>query len=213
MQRQLLAVRGNRSSGVITGWLCASLVLLTSASTASATSPAQALVLQSEDLPGTFAIAGGDHLPTGGYLAVFLRPSVLASTSPEGALLGVMASVELETGSEDAHTAFLENAEPTSIRRAIGQEARGEPIGAVQTLGDNPVESAQESVAFRLEYRLAGVHVVEYRFRLRMGRAVANVIISGRTGSDGQEPAALENQARSIASRQAQRLAVVTENE
>lgn len=168
---------------------------------------ASSRVLQASDLPGTFAMAGGDALPSGGYAAVFMRPQILMAPSlPDGALLGVISGVEPEADEEAAHREFLAKADAASIRDTLGPST---PVASetVEALSSE-VAGADESVTFRLRYELQGVQLVEYRFRLRVGSWVSSLIVTGRAGSRGQEPAALRRQAQELVDRQAERLAL-----
>lgn len=165
--------------------------------------PAQ-LIVQQDELPGEFALVQGGQQPGGSYVMVFMRPEVLASPNlPDGALLGVMASLELLEDEVSASRSFAESGSAGALRESAARS--GIEPRSVDKLAPG-IEGADEALAFRMGYRLQGVDVIEYRYRLRLANAVAGLIVSGRAGAQGQEPAELASQARTVARRQLSRL-------
>ncbi len=168
-------------------------------------SAAADLVIDRSDLPVSFA-AGGVQPTANGQVALFLRPEVLAEAKlPAGDLLGVMAAVEVTGSSEEAGRRFAESDDAASISQSIGGGLSASSLSGVRRLTPT-LEGVDGALLFRVEYELAGVAVVEYRYRLWVGKAVANLLINGRPGTDGGEPAQLMEQARQVAERQAERL-------
>lgn len=163
------------------------------------------LIVQDVDLPVAFALANGQPDGADGYAALFFRPEVLAAPElPAGDLLGVMAHLELAADADAAAARFEERRDAGAIRAAMGETA--EELLDTREL-EPEVAEADAAVLFRVEYELEGVYLIEYRFSLRVANAVAGLVISGRAGAGGAEPAALARQARRIATRQAARLA------
>ncbi len=68
------------------------------------------------------------------------------------------------------------------------------------------VASADRVLAFRAHYRLQGAPVYEYRYRVLVGKAVSNLIISALGSDAGTEPNSLKQQSDAIAERQVVRL-------
>jgi hypothetical protein len=166
----------------------------------------KALVVQNEDLPVTFALSNGDYKGDRSYLSIFFRPEVLAPEElPEGDLLGVIASVELLDDATEAAKRFGDNKTAEAIRTSMGQSTAVANPRAIRSL-ETKLSGADDAVLFRVEYELSGVNVVEYRYRLLSSNAIANLIVSGRAGTGGAEPASLASQAQRIADRQAWRL-------
>ena len=203
-----------RALFVFLGVLCAAVPALaaesTSAISSSAriiTASAKSLVVQPSDLPVPFALSGGDHLPSGGYGGLYFRPEILMESElPSGGLLGVMTSVELLPGHVQAEREFSAKNSAASIRASVGDGGGGPAQEIDSTALEAVVDGADDAALFRVDYVLNGVRVVDYRYALRVENAVASLVVSGRTGSGGAEPAELESQAREIARRQAVRL-------
>jgi|GEM_PF-5715061 len=169
----------------------------------------ESLVVRQEDLPVPFAISGGDDQPGGEYVTIFFRPEILEPPElAEGDLMGVIAAVDVAASPQAAHETFASRTTADSLGE--GPTASGAVLTSEQEL-EARLMGVDEALLFRVEYLLQGVHVIEYRYRLRIANAVANVLISGRAGRGGTEPEGLADQARRIAERQAIRLATARE--
>lgn len=71
---------------------------------------------------------------------------------------------------------------------------------------DVQVAGADRVLAFRVHYILQGAPVYEYRYRILVGNAVSNLIISALGSEAGTEPTNLKQQSEAIAERQVARL-------
>ena len=164
------------------------------------------LIVQPDDLPLPFPLAQSDEPRPGNASALYFRPDVLmADTVPAGDLLGVMANLVLLPSPLAAADSFATAAaEPDDVERDLAGKADG--AVAVTPLGPAAVAGADKTSALRVAYRMQGVDVVEYRYRLLVANAVASLIVTGRAGDSGDEPAALAEQAATIAANQVRRL-------
>jgi hypothetical protein len=166
------------------------------------------LIVQAEDLPGSFKIAKGDYDPAGGYSAMFFRPEVLAASEmPGGGLMGVMAKLAVRSDVAAAEQDFVASGglDVESIKASLTKaQPAGSPADVRKARLD--VEGADGSAAFRVDYVLQGTRVIEYRYRMLVGNAVANLIIMARAGREGAEPTGFEAVAEKIAKAQVDRL-------
>ena len=194
------------------GFTILSIHLLTAAAGAQheglVTGALDKLVVQAEDMPLTFSMAGSNAEGPSEHAAIFFRPEVLAApTMPTGSILGVMAHLALDADAGTAAERFGENRTAEAIRVSLGDGSEGaENVLDVRELAAD-VAGTDEVIAFRVEYELQGVHLVEYRYRLRVANAIVNLLVSGRVSEKGAEPGSLAEQASRIAERQASRLA------
>lgn len=190
-----------------------SLSILVLASSAGAqpmalvTGALEELIVQAEDLPLTFSMAGSNAEGPSEHAAIYFRPEILAAPEmPRGAVLGVMAHLEVGADAASATERFAENRTAEAIRSTLDESESAEQVLDVRELPAG-VAGTDEAIAFRVEYELQGVHLVEYRYRLRVANAIVNLMVSGRTSDKGAEPPGLAQQASRIAERQASRLA------
>jgi hypothetical protein len=195
-------------------------LLLTWALPAAAKAPSPALVdgepgallLGEADLPPGFRRSGSAPAPGGGAAALYLRPAALGGADTSAArLMGVKAGLRLHPGPAEARGWMRGKAAltPESIRRdVLGADAAARSPVVLHdvmplVLG---VEESEETVAFRVAYRVEPLELVEYRVRVRVANAVADLFVTGRAAEDGAEPEALLPAVMDLARVQAGRL-------
>jgi hypothetical protein len=166
------------------------------------------LIIQREELPANFTMAGGEPKGANEYGQVYFNPQALVDQSGAGPeLLGVIANLTLLDTPAAAGKTFTDQG-GLNVDSVIN-DIRAATPGA-QPLGVEPysakINGTDRVSAFRVRYVLNEAHVFEYRFRFRVANAVGNVIISALATAQGGEPAALVGQAQSIAERQVARL-------
>jgi hypothetical protein len=166
------------------------------------------LIIQSEQLPTNFAMAGGEPKGVNEYSQVYFNPQALVDpTKADPELLGVIANLTLLDTPAAAGKTFTDQG-GLNVDSVIN-DIRAATPGA-QPLGVEPysakISGTDRVLAFRVRYILNEAHVFEYRFRFRVANAVGNLIISALATAQGEEPAILLGQAQSIAELQAARL-------
>jgi hypothetical protein len=164
------------------------------------------LVLERADLPAGFQLAGEEG-DADEATVVYVRVAALeqeVTASPN--LLGVIADVEVYPHPAAAQAAYTAN-DPTldSIARDVQENAGETALLDVQPYAVT-VSGTDTVVAYRVEYLIGLVPVVEYRYRWHMGNVVAGVIITARIAKVGEEPTGLQEQAQAIAERQVARI-------
>jgi hypothetical protein len=164
------------------------------------------LVLERADLPAGFQLAGEEG-DADKATVVYVRVAALeqeVTGSPN--LLGVIADVEVYPDSAAAQAAYTAN-DPTleSITQDVQENAGETALLDVQPYAVT-MSGTDTVIAYRVEYLIGLVPVVEYRYRWHMGNVVAGVIITARTAKVGEEPAGLQEQAQAIAERQVARI-------
>ena len=168
----------------------------------------QALVLQLADLPPRFQVVSETRDAPGTYTVVYVRPEVLVLEKVSApTLLGVIVNLAIH---EDADAARREFAAKKAVGRddiLKGLEApEGTIIGFDAQSYSPTFVDADESLAFRVEYALGPMSIVEYRYVCRVGNALVNVVLTARTSSGSDDTASFRDQADGIASKQLARL-------
>lgn len=166
------------------------------------------LVLQGDDLPVRFAMSGGKPRGTHAYSHVYFNPeALLAPPGAEEKLLGVIVSLTLFPSATEADEAFTAQGglDETAVLANVAVATPGAIAKSAAPYAITP-ENADRVLAFRVRYVLQDTDVVEYRLRLRVANAVANLIISSRITANGEEPATLIARVRHLTDRQLQRL-------
>jgi hypothetical protein len=166
------------------------------------------LVVQNEDLPAGLGMAGGEHAGANRYSQIYFNPRALLSTGEdEPGLLGVIVNVALLDSAAAANREFSGQGglDPTSVTEAI-TEATPDAIPLEVEAYAALVAGVDELLAFRVSYLLQETHIYEYRYRLLVANAVANLIISAPSTPDGLEPDSLRESALAIVKRQVARL-------
>ena len=168
----------------------------------------KSLVVQRDELPGEFTMVAGESKGAGEFAQVYFNPQAFLATNDASAgLLGVIVNLTLLDDLQAARARFV--AQGGLDSNSVLQDVRSSTPGAV------PKEVAPYSVtvpgtdrvlAFRVHYVLQETEVYEYRFRIIVGNALVNLIISGRATADAEQPANLERHARTIVDRQVARL-------
>ena len=166
------------------------------------------LVIQQQDLPGQFVLGGGEAKGTAEYSQVFVNPEAYLARGQGGAgLLGVITNLTLLNEPSAAVAQFT--AQGGLDAESVLKNIRNATPGAVPqgvTSHDVQVAGADRVLCFRVHYILQGAPVYEYRYRVLVGNAVGNLIISALGTKAGTEPASLKQQAEDIAERQVARL-------
>jgi hypothetical protein len=164
------------------------------------------------ELPSGFRSSGAGPSADGGAAALFMRPAALGAADDSAArLMGVKARLRLHAGVVEAR-AFMHGESrlnPEAIRADLGLAgAAGQAQVLLRDLAPLSAEDveADEVVAYRVAYRVDPLELVEYRFRLRVANAVADLFVTARAGADGSEPAAARASCIELARVQAGRL-------
>gem|GEM_PF-3123197 len=168
----------------------------------------KALVIQREELPTNFTMAGGEPKGAGEYSQVYFNPHALVDESgTDTGLLGVIANLAILHAPAAATETFTDQG-GLDVESVISDIRVATP--GAQPLAAEPcsptIDGTDKVLAFRVHYILNGAHVFEYRFRFRVGNAVGNLIVSALATAEGEEPATLIDRAQSIAERQVSRL-------
>ena len=166
------------------------------------------LVVQRDELPGEFSIAGGEPKGAREFAQIYFNPQAFEATDADNAgVLGVIINLTLLDDLKAAHAKFVAQGglEPNSVR----QDVRSSTPGAVPrhvAPYSMSVPGTDRVLAFHVQYVLQETEVHEYRIRMIVGNALVNLIISARATADGGQPADFEQHARTIVNRQAARL-------
>ena len=201
-------------------WLAlASALVLALPAAAAPPSPPQVegepatLLIDLAGLPPGFREAGRGPGPGGAAAALFMRPAALGGADDSPArIMGLKARLSVHAGREEARAAMRGESPLTleTIRRDLGSVgapgAGGILLRELEALSAR-VEEADELVGFRVAYRVEPLELVEYRFRLRVSNAVADLFVTGRASEEGVEPAALRAACLELVRLQADRLA------
>ncbi len=166
------------------------------------------LVVQNEDLPSQLAVGGGEYQGSNEFSQVYFNPQAyLSGTTPNAGIMGVIVNLSLLDDTVAANTSFTARGglDPAAVMNDIRAAAPSALPRAVEPHAVTAAD-ADRILAFRVRYSLQGTDVCEYRYRMRVGNAVCNLIISARATADGAEPADFERRARAILDRQIARL-------
>lgn len=168
----------------------------------------KSLVVQSDELPGEFAIVGGESKGAGEFAQIYFNPQAyLATNDTRAGLLGVIVNLILLDDLQAARARFV--AQGGLDTNSVLEDVRSSTPGAVPrevTPYSVTVPGTDRVLAFRVRYVLQGTEVYEYRVRIIVGNALVNLIISALATADGAQPANFEQQARTIVERQVARL-------
>ena len=168
----------------------------------------KSLVIQRDELPGEFSIVGGEPKGANEFAQVYFNPEALLATgAADPGLLGVIVDLMILEDGKSAQARFTTQGglDPS----AVLQDIRSSTPGAIPRRAEPYAVSLPNTdriLAFHVHYVLQGTDVYEYRFRIIVGNAIANLIISARALGDGSESASLEKHARLIVERQVARL-------
>jgi hypothetical protein len=167
----------------------------------------KSLVIQLDDLPRRFPMAGGEPKGENEFSQVYFDPRVVQDDAAEPALFGVIANLAVLEDAAAAARRFDEQGglDAPSILRDLQKQSPNARTPSAEEYAI-ALDGADRIAGFRAHYVLEQSHVFEYRFRLRVENVLSNLIISARGTTDGQPPAELEPQARRIAERQVHRL-------
>lgn len=168
----------------------------------------KSLVVQRDELPGEFAMAGGEPKGAGEFAQIYFNPQALIATDDASAgLLGVIVNLTLLEDLQAASARFIAQGglDTNSVLQHVRSSTPGAvPRDAVPYLVTVP--GTDRVLAFLVHYVLQDTEVYEYRVRIIVGNALVNLIISARATADGGQPANLERHARTIMDRQVARL-------
>ena len=168
----------------------------------------KSLVVQSGELPGEFAIAGGEPKGAREFAQVYFNPQAFQATDPASAgVLGVIVNLILLDNLKAAQTKF--DAQGGLDSASVQQDVRTSTPGAVPRNAapySMSVPGTDRVLAFHVYYVLQGTDVHEYRIRMIVGNALVNLVISARASADGGQPTKFEQHVRSIVERQVARL-------
>lgn len=180
--------------------VCASAVGVATGAAAEADVDARLFVLQPEDLPVSLPQVQADGR-LNGHDVVYFHPS----PPPAGGLWHVMSTVEVFASAEVAATRFGENQNPEAIGSSLPIPGSQRNLSVVRLTTSG--FAAHDGLVFRVESKVAGLGMVEYRYRFRVADKVANFVVGFRArGEEGGEGSA-RRQADEIAARQVERLA------
>lgn len=166
------------------------------------------LIVQRHELPTELVMAGGESKGPNEVSQVYFNPQAfLAADGAEPELLGVIANLTLFDDARAADDGF--EAQGGLDTGSVLQHIRAATPGAVPRSVEPyraTVSGTDRLLSFRVHYELQGMGVYEYRYRVRVANAIGNLIMSARATAQGEEPAGLEQQARTIVERQVARL-------
>ncbi len=161
----------------------------------------QDLIIQLEDLPSGFVMAGEEGSSGNGYSRIYLQPEALQPSSSAN-LVGVIANFNLAPDMATAREQF--SAQPMDIA-TIAQDVQA-TMGSAGNVEVQPetvsVPGADAVAAFRVRYAIGGTPLLEYRYRLRVGNALVNLIV---TATEGEE-ANVREQALGLVQKQVERI-------
>ncbi len=169
------------------------------------TGQAENLILLLADLPGGFQLAGEDRPGGNEYSVIYLRPEALAQSSPAG-LIGVIVNLSIHADVETAREEFAaQGMDADSIKQDV-QETSGSAGGVEVQPHTASVAGADEAVAFQVRYAIGPTRLLEYRYRMRVGNAIVNLIVTAPAPATGDEPASFREQAQALAEQQVKRI-------
>lgn len=157
------------------------------------------LVLAAEDLPVSLSMSQTDSQDSGCSVVFFEEQA-----PTHGQLWGVVVNLHVADSVEEARAHFAASQDVHRVGSSLPVAGPQEVVGSIQLTAQLP--EADEALLFRLESRLNDIHVIEYRYRLRVGLAVVDLAVTHRAGAEGLEPPAVRDTVREIAVRQAVRL-------
>lgn len=166
------------------------------------------LVVQNEDLPSQLVVGGGEYQSSNEFSQVYFNPQAyISGTTTNAELMGVIVNLSLLDDAVSANTSFTARGglDPAAVMDDIRAAAPSALPRAVEPYAVTAAD-ADRVLAFRVRYSLQGIDVCEYRYRVRVGNAVCNLIISARATAEGTEPAGFEGRAQAILDRQVARL-------
>ncbi|MHC4695583.1 MAG: hypothetical protein ACYTFA_02445 [Planctomycetota bacterium] len=169
----------------------------------------KALVIQAGDLPTDFPMTGGEAKSTNEYSHVYFNPAALTENAGADAeLLGVIVNIARLGSHEEAAAKF--EGQGGFDNAAVLEDIRRATPGAIPKSAERietRLDGADRVLTFRVHYVLQNEPVYEYRYRVLVANAVANLIISARGGDGtGGEPGNLEQRARALTEKQVSRL-------
>ena len=169
---------------------------------------AQDLIVQLEDLPAGFALAGDEHPQANEYSVIYVRPDTLALRDPAGAaLVGVIANLSLHPDAAAAAAQFkaLGGLDRDSVEQAV-REASGTTAAIAVEPDDVRLDGADEVAVFLVRYTISDIPLDEYRFRIRAANAIANLIVTAPSAATTASASSLRQAALVIADKQMARL-------
>jgi hypothetical protein len=168
---------------------------------------AENLTIRLEDLPGGFTMAGEDRPGGNAYSVVYLRPDVLAQQPPTSAsLVGVIENLSILTDMAGAHAQFAaQGTDTASIARDV-QEVSGNASNVDVQPYAASVAGADEVIAFRVRYVIGSTRLLEYRYRMRVGNVLVNLIVTATVLETEVESANIREQAQALAQKQVEHI-------
>jgi hypothetical protein len=137
-----------------------------------------------------------------------ISPQALTSqNSSEDTLLGVIANVGVYKDARTAGDQFKAQGgfDRESIVADITKASPNVTQIDVQSEAVQ-IKGTDQAIAFRVRYAIGPTRLLDYRYRLIVGNAVANVIVTAQTSATPGDPSAFRDQAQAIVERQVARL-------
>lgn len=168
----------------------------------------QDLVLRVDDLPPGFEPAGDESEGANIYSAIYLRAAAVTSEEASSAsLLGVIINVGVYADTTNSQQQFQELSalSPETIIADLKQASPNVEAIDVEQIQVR-AQGVDAATGYRVHYRVDPTRLFEYRYRVLVGNAVANLIVSARAGEEIDEPTTFRQQTLDILQKQIDRL-------
>ncbi|HHB90851.1 MAG TPA: hypothetical protein ENK60_06040 [Anaerolineae bacterium] len=167
----------------------------------------QRLTLIQSDLPDGFRRVDNTSLHGGHHAVLFMNPQAVQQETA-GQVLGVVDEVTIYEFDADAREAFENDLRVTEedVARDVA-DAENVARESIQVQAYAPgLEGVDLLRAFKVNYRIGGQRIYEYRYQFMVSNAIGNVIVTTRAQGDGGESDRARAQAEAIAQAQVDRL-------
>jgi len=168
----------------------------------------QDLVIQLEDLPAGFQQITGEYDGPNSYTTVYFSPeSFVAEPHSEAGLLAVVTNLGIYENVAAAQEQFAaqEGLDRESIASSMLGTSGEATLIDVQPY-DIQLEGTDDVRVLRVHYEIGSTALIDYRYGLIVGNAVANLFVTARALGDGGDSPTLRDQARAIVEQQVARL-------
>jgi len=168
----------------------------------------QDIVLPLEALPAGFQKATGEYEGSNEYNVVYFRPEAL--TCKEGCGTNLMAIIVNLGIYQDAGAAREKGQAQGNLDRDSIMNSIREAYEEASPIDVQPyivqLKDTDYVIAFHVEYTISSIVVTEYRYRIIINNALANVIVSARAARAGEDQSAFGELARTIVENQVARI-------
>jgi hypothetical protein len=166
------------------------------------------LIVQITDLPQGFQNAAQEAQSSSEYSVVYLRPEAVTASVASGASpLGVIANVHI-LGDDGAAVEQLRTQgtmDSASIEADIKSTSPNVKDVEVRP-ADVQLAGTDDVVAVSAYYTIEPTHLLDYRYRIRVGNALVNLIVTAQIAETNADVPEFRELAHQIAQKQAERL-------